>query len=81
MKLRELRVNRFLSMSRLARMADLSVSTINDIEAARHKPSMITCAKLAAALGVPAEEIDECRGVIEIDEGNKLAPAAVAARA
>lgn len=67
MRLRDIRVSRFLSMARLSRMADLSVSTIRDIEAGRHRPSLITCAKLAAALEIPAEEIDECREEIERD--------------
>jgi transcriptional regulator with XRE-family HTH domain len=60
-------------MARLARLADVSVSTIRDIESGKHRPSMITYAKLASALDMPAEEIDECRQ--EIEEGNKLAPA------
>jgi DNA-binding XRE family transcriptional regulator len=61
MKLREIRVSKFLSMARLARLADISISTIRDIESGKRTPSLITCAKLSAALGVPAEEIDECR--------------------
>jgi DNA-binding XRE family transcriptional regulator len=61
MRLREIRVSRFLSMARLARMADISTSTIRDMEAGKHKPSDITCAKLAAALGISAGDIDECR--------------------
>ena len=70
MRLREIRVNRFHSMARLSRMADVSVSTIRDVEAGRHKPSLITCAKLAAALGMSAEEIDECREEVT---GNRVA--------
>jgi DNA-binding XRE family transcriptional regulator len=73
---REIRVGRFLSMARLARLADVPVSTIRDIESGKHKPSMITCAKLAAALEMPAEQIDECREELEeLEEGNKIAPA------
>jgi DNA-binding XRE family transcriptional regulator len=64
MKLRDIRVQRFLSMARLARMADISTSTVRDIEAGRHRPSMITAAKLAAALDLNVDDIDECRGVM-----------------
>jgi DNA-binding XRE family transcriptional regulator len=71
MKLKDIRIRRFLSMARLARMADLSVSTIRDIEAGRHQPSAITAAKLSAALDMPAGDIDECRGILE--EGAALA--------
>jgi DNA-binding XRE family transcriptional regulator len=81
MKLKEIRISRFLSMNRLARDADLSLSTIRDIEAGKHQPSEITCAKLASALGLPAEEIDECRERMR-REGNKPGPSyAMAARA
>ena len=52
-------------------MADVSVSTIRDIEAGRHKPSLITCAKLAVALEMPMEEIDECK---EQAEENRIGP-------
>ena len=65
MKLREARVSNFLSMAKLAEKAKVSVATIRDVETGKHKPSLTTCGKLAAALGTPPQEIDECRETME----------------
>jgi DNA-binding XRE family transcriptional regulator len=68
MPLRELRRRRYLTMRRLAAMADLSLATIRDVEVGRHRPSFTTCEKLARALNVMPDEIDECRALIEARE-------------
>ena len=65
MKLREARVSNFLSMAKLAEKAKVSVATIRDVEVGKHRPSLTTCGKLATALGMPPQEIDECRETME----------------
>lgn len=65
MKLREARIQKFLSMAKLAQKAKVSVATIRDTEAGRHRPSLTTCGKLAAALGMAPEFIEECREMME----------------
>ena len=53
-RLRELRA---LSQRELAMLAELSVTTINRIEAGQHKPQPKTVRKLAKALGITTEEL------------------------
>ncbi len=65
MKLREARIQKFLTMAKLAQKAEVSVATVRDTEAGRHRPSLTTCGKLAAALGMSPEFIDECREMME----------------
>jgi len=56
--LKEIRLSRFLSQADLAKLADMTVATINRLEKGKHKPALITIRKLAAALGVEPGEID-----------------------
>lgn len=65
MKLREARVRGFLSRAKLSEKAKVAVATIRDVEVGKHRPSLTTCTKLATALGIPPEEIDECRETME----------------
>ena len=65
MKLKEARIRAFLSMAKLAEKAGLSIATIRDIEAERHRPSLTTCGKLSTALEMKPEELDECRDTME----------------
>jgi len=65
MKLKEARVSNFLSIAKLAEKAKVSVATVRDVESGKHKPSLTTCGKLAAALGMAPQEIDECRETME----------------
>jgi len=64
-KLRDTRIQKFLSMAKLAEKAKLSLATIRDIEAGRHRPSLTTCGKLGSALGMSPEFIEECREMME----------------
>jgi transcriptional regulator with XRE-family HTH domain len=68
MELRELRRRRYLTMRRLAEMAGLSLATIRDLESGRHRPSFPTCEKLAMALGITPDDIDECRALLEVED-------------
>jgi transcriptional regulator with XRE-family HTH domain len=61
MKLEEARLRRYLSMAKLAQLSGVSLSTIRDAEAGRHAPSLGTCRRLAEALEIDPDEIDECR--------------------
>ena len=65
MNLREARIQKFLSMAKLAKKAKVSIATIRDTEAGRHRPSLTTCGKLGSALGMAPELIDECREMME----------------
>ncbi len=65
LKLRDARIHKFLSMAKLAQKAKVSLATVRDTEAGRHRPSLTTCGKLAAALGMSPEFIDECREMME----------------
>ena len=75
MNLKEARIRNFLSMAKLADKAKVSVATIRDVEAGRHHPSLTTCAKLAAALGMSPEAIAECQETMQrlLEKGNRIA--------
>ncbi len=56
-KLRRLRQQRFLSQAELARRAGLHKLTIQRLEAGKTAPYARTIRQLAAALGVPPEQL------------------------
>ena len=58
MKLKELRLQKLISQRQLAKLAGLSFVTLSRIEAGKSKPTELTIAKLAAALGVEPNKID-----------------------
>lgn len=57
--LKELRQRRLLSVRDLARAANVATETIISCEAGRRYPRPATMAKIAAALGVAVDEVDE----------------------
>ena len=57
MGLRDLRDERALSQQELATSAQVSKTTIVNIEAGRRRPHPSTARKLAAALGLPPREV------------------------
>jgi transcriptional regulator with XRE-family HTH domain len=63
--LKEWRARRVLSIRELARRAGVAQRTIVQAEAGRQTPRPATMRKLAAALDVVPEEIDEFRVAIE----------------
>jgi transcriptional regulator with XRE-family HTH domain len=67
--LREARVERLLSIRELAREASVAPSTVYLIESGRTTPRLRVVRRLAAALGVEPNEIDEFRRAIEATKG------------
>ena len=65
MNLKEMRIRNFLSMAKLADKASVSLATVRDVEAGKHRPTLTTCRKLAAALGMSPDTIHECREIME----------------
>ncbi len=65
MNLKETRIRNFLSIAKLADKANVSVATVRDVEAGKHRPTLTTCRKLAAALGMSPDAIHECREIME----------------
>ena len=65
MRLKQIRLERAYAMRGLALAADVSQSTIRNIEHDITHPSLVTCRKLAKALEVEPKDIDECREVID----------------
>ena len=63
--LREARVKRLLSMRQLAHLAGLSPTTVYLTESGQRLPQYATMRKLAEALGVDPEEIDEFRAAMD----------------
>ena len=63
--LREVRIRKLLSLRELAKRADVAQRTIVEAEAGRQLPRPTTMRKLAEALGVVPEEIDEFRAAID----------------
>jgi transcriptional regulator with XRE-family HTH domain len=62
-RVRQLRTERGMTMEALARAAGLTLSTVARVEKGWIKePSRRTVRKLAAALGVPAEELEREMG-------------------
>ena len=57
-KLRELRLDKFLTQAELAKKAGISRDTVNQVENSRQKPSLLTIRKLAKVLGVEPGEIE-----------------------
>ena len=66
-KLREARLEKFLSIRDLATRAGVSPRTIVEAEAGRRVPYFVTARKIAEALGVEPGEIDEF--AVRADEG------------
>lgn len=62
-KLRNMRKEKGIGLAKLAQLAKVSKLTIIRIESGRTSPRPETIAKLAAALGAPAEELTARRGV------------------
>jgi transcriptional regulator with XRE-family HTH domain len=58
-RFRTQRQTRLLSIRDLARIADVSPQTIQNIEAGKRMPRPSTMVKIAGALGVEPKEIDE----------------------
>ena len=56
-KLRSLRISKGLSINELARLTNLSPAMLSRIARGLREPSWHTADKIAAALGVPLEEI------------------------
>jgi transcriptional regulator with XRE-family HTH domain len=63
--LREIRLRQALSQRDLAQQAGVAPKTVVDLELGRQEPRLRTIRKLAAALGVPPQEIDEFQRAIE----------------
>ena len=63
--LREVRVRRLLSMRQLAKVAGVAPTTVYLIEAGQRLPHFETMRKLAAALEVEPDEVDEFRAAME----------------
>ena len=65
MKLRELRLKKLLTIEELGKGAGLSPSTVRAIERGRELPSIRTARKLAEALEVSSEDIDEVQAALQ----------------
>ena len=72
--LREVRIRKLLSRQALAERSGVSPRTIVAVERGENLPRLATARKLAEALGVAAQEVDEFRAAIEADlEGKDAA--------
>jgi transcriptional regulator with XRE-family HTH domain len=58
MKIKELRLQKLLSQRELAKLAGISFVSISRIESRKTKPTELTLAKLAKALGVDVKNIE-----------------------
>ena len=56
-RLREIRLERGISLSELARRLDLSPSSISQIETGKTRPSVRTLSALVAEFGVTVDEV------------------------
>lgn len=63
--LRETRLKQALSQRDLALKAGVSPKTIVDLELGRHEPRLRTIRRVAEALGVRVDQIDEFRRALE----------------
>jgi len=63
--LRALRADRLLSIRALAQQAGMAPSSIYNIETGRRAPHLTTIRRIASALGVDPETVEEFRQVIE----------------
>lgn len=61
MKLKEARARRYVTIRQLAELARVSTATIQGIEAGKTTPTLTTAAKLARALEMNPDDIDELR--------------------
>ncbi len=71
--LREARVQRLLSIRGLAKQADISPVTLQDLEAGRRLAQPRTIRKLCDALGVEPRDIAEFRRAMDIALEGKVA--------
>ena len=71
--LREVRVRRLLSIRQLAKLAGVAPTTVHLIESGQRLPHFETMRKLAEALGVDWEEVDEFRAAVEAAVEEKAA--------
>lgn len=65
MRLKEARARRYLSMRELATKAGVSLATIRDVESGRTVPRLGTARKLAQALEMDPDEVDEFRVAVQ----------------
>jgi transcriptional regulator with XRE-family HTH domain len=63
--LRETRLKQALSQRDLALKAGVTPKTIVDLELGRHEPRLRTIRRVAEALGVQVDQVDEFRQAIE----------------
>jgi len=56
-KLRNIRLDRLMSQTELAELADLTIQTVSRLELGQQSPRFQTLRKLAKALGVDATEL------------------------
>jgi DNA-binding XRE family transcriptional regulator len=63
--LRETRLKQALSQRDLALKAGVAPKTIVDLELGRHEPRLRTIRRVAEALGVQVDQVDEFRQAIE----------------
>jgi len=63
--LRELRIRRLWSQGELARRAGVAVRTIINIETGKRVPRLLTMRRIAEALEVDWNEVDEFRVAVE----------------
>ena len=57
--LRKLRLEKFLTQEELAKKTEVSRTSIHNIERDIHKPTGLTCAKLANFFGMDIEEFQQ----------------------
>jgi transcriptional regulator with XRE-family HTH domain len=63
--LKELRISRLWSQHELARRAGVGVGTVINIETGQRSPRLLTMRRIAEALEVAWEEVDEFRAAVE----------------
>jgi transcriptional regulator with XRE-family HTH domain len=73
MRLRDARLQRFLSVRELAAAAGVSPTTIVDTERGARVPHFSSARKIAAALGISPGEIDEFTARIDLATGKGAA--------
>ena len=64
--LREVRIKRLLSRGALAAQSGISLRTIAAVESGETTPQLRTARKLAQALGVAPEEVEEFRATMRL---------------
>ena len=63
--LREVRLRRLWSQRELARRAGVAEQTVVSAETGRRRPRLVSMRKIAEALGVEWDEVDEFRQAVE----------------